>query len=143
MKASELRIGNWVSIDNKKAWSKLKDKPMLVTGIKKEDNDRHFPDSKHSINLEDEDRNTYGQFEEFIQPIPLTEEWLLKCGFVPLDDDGRWGSKEEELFEVQDMYLSENGYAHVWDTAFTDAPVKHVHQLQNLYFALTGKELTN
>jgi len=61
-------------------------------------------------------------------PIPLTEEWLLKFGFT------------------------ENSYYNLKSTGGTDyifgykkqnyTSLRYVHQLQNLYFALTGEELT-
>ena len=74
-------------------------------------------------------------------PIPLTEDWLVKFGFFQVDDDGLWGATDEPIFEVQDKYLADEGLAHVWDAAFTGAPIKYVHQLQNLFFTMTGKEL--
>lgn len=67
-----------------------------------------------------------------LQPIPLTEEWLLKFGF----ELKNWGIKVWYLkgFEIdQHFYLKGID----WGVRF-----KYVHQLQNLYFALTGKELT-
>jgi len=76
--------------------------------------------------------------------IPLTEEWLLKFGFVKeeLTIDGNssykkvfyfLGTNKEDF--VEGLYWDNDemtGYEHV----------KHVHTLQNLYFALTGEELT-
>ncbi len=73
-------------------------------------------------------------------PIPLTEEWLLKLGLVY--------DKDEEatflvpysfyiVYEVDDDYCI---YENVNDTFITS--IEYVHQLQNLYFALCGEELT-
>lgn len=78
-----------------------------------------------------------------IEPISLTEEWLLKFGFVEIDDDGLWGHPSEELFQLQSKYLEGEGkFNHIWDASYTEAPIEFVHHLQNLYFALTGEELT-
>lgn len=78
-----------------------------------------------------------------IDPIPLTEDWLKKFGFI---------KEQREGGEVA-FCLSENdcnvivhdfgeGYLFVWELSFMGRPLKYVHQLQNLYFALTGSELT-
>lgn len=73
-----------------------------------------------------------------IEPIPLSEEWLVKFGwseenktrFIPplgfsyFRDGFRLINSEEGTFSV--FYNK----------------IEYVHQLQNLYFALTGEELT-
>jgi hypothetical protein len=79
-------------------------------------------------------------------PIPITEEWLIKFGFYEYDRMG-----ENIFFSIKphnDMnwnlhfnrnILSVSFKDLIWDKSFE---IKHVHQLQNLYFALTGEELT-
>ena len=59
-----------------------------------------------------------------VKPIPLTEEWLLKFGFI-------WDGDIKILKGYLNDYVDGNG----------EARLKYVHQLQNLYFALTGEEL--
>jgi hypothetical protein len=70
------------------------------------------------------------------QPILLTEEWLLKFGFDK--KEGKFGF--EYHLNNFSLYTSENK---VVCFVFDDFLVKinSVHQLQNLYFALTGLEL--
>ena len=68
------------------------------------------------------------------EPIPLTEEWLVKFGFNKLE-----GWDDMYYFQIGDFQIYEynvSGYE------FDDFGIKHVHQLQNLYFALTNEELT-
>ena len=66
------------------------------------------------------------------EPIPLTEEILLKCGFVPCSImDNHYYLEGLLLWNIQGMFI--NGR--------TDVRLKHLHQLQNLYFALTNEEL--
>ena len=75
------------------------------------------------------------------KPIPLTEEWLLKFGF----------NGECESFHMEGITIEEVSDGGKWVVYMFDeyhavecslAIVQHVHQLQNLYFALTGEELT-
>ncbi len=76
-----------------------------------------------------------------IEPIPLTPELLEQCGFEPIDDDGLWQHKEEQLFQLGDNYLQQDGFSFIWDAAFTGVVIEHFHHLQNVFHALTGQEL--
>lgn len=69
-------------------------------------------------------------------PIPLTEEWVLKLGFknktiyikgicLYLVNEGMSGGFQDNEYGINEY-----------------VDIKYVHQLQNLYFALTGEELT-
>jgi hypothetical protein len=68
--------------------------------------------------------------EEEAKPIPLTEEWLVKFGFEGWDK----GDYTMNLSNANFYKLP------IWQPLAKN--IKHVHQLQNLYFALTGEELT-
>lgn len=83
------------------------------------------------------------------EPIPLTEEWLLKFGFEK-DKDGilyldAWQRGEGQRFIIE---MGTNGKMFCrsryqeWSDHFVMNDLKCVHQLQNLYFALTHTELT-
>lgn len=72
-----------------------------------------------------------------MQPLPLTEDWLINFGFVKR---GRWLSNsllecciDEDGFHVRIIIGGVSKYLRHYD---------YVHQLQNLYFALTEEELT-
>jgi len=71
---------------------------------------------------------------ESLNPIPLSKEWLLKAGFVKHSPYFSNGSIIE-FYENNNALFCElpndNVFYHI----------KYVHQLQNLYFALTGVEL--
>ena len=71
-----------------------------------------------------------------MKPIPLTEEWLLKFGFNKISgwDDYKGWIKDDVELEC-DCY----GFDFI---NYLDKGVDYVHQLQNLYFALTNNELT-
>ncbi len=67
---------------------------------------------------------------EIFEPIELTEEWLTKLGFKSFCKD--W------VCEGIIIHTRKRGYI-----LKSSVPIiKSVHQLQNLYSALTGKELT-
>jgi hypothetical protein len=96
---------------------------------------------------------------KYIEPIPLTEEWLFKLGFYKEEkkaskNHGFYFSKCIEDYKYSFAFAdfrNDWGFYH----SYTDAPneednnkfdcitvgIKHVHQLQNLYFALTNNEL--
>lgn len=76
------------------------------------------------------------------EPIPITEEWLIKLGYKKnIDED-----ECPYLYAVKgktSLFERENGYYnfHIEDVLDEGINIKYVHQLQNIYFALTGKEL--
>jgi len=123
MKANELRIGNYIIRNGFK--------PEIVDGWKMFAKIEQVPD--------------------WYFPIPLTEEWLLKFGFEKTESDN---SEELYLWSIQianntslyfnrdidEWYLSHEWNSNHFKNDFWNKP-KYVHQLQNLYFALTGEEL--
>lgn len=77
------------------------------------------------------------EFPDSYDPILLTEEWLERMGFVAYGTGWRigtyWFKIEPECAGVKGFYFrSIEAYMRRLD---------YVHQLQNLYFALTGEEL--
>jgi hypothetical protein len=107
MKATELRIGNLVWEDYGGEYEVLMISPNYVDLV------------KPFLSLS-------GRYDiNSLKPIPLTEEWLLKLGFV-------WVEDIKILKGYLDDYIDGN----------SNTQLKYVHQLQNLYFALTGEELT-
>lgn len=85
--------------------------------------------------------------EDFPKPIPLTPEWLEKFGFKSDLEDWYY------ITTVKDQYLASNPHGVYLSNTDPEDESKHadefsvkldiryVHQLQNLYFALTGSEL--
>ena len=77
----------------------------------------------------------YGYHSLDTEPILLTEEWLIRFGFELVD------SHDDHLY-----YLSETDFSldrnMQFDNSYKRVELKFVHSLQNLYFALTNKELT-
>jgi hypothetical protein len=119
MKAQELRIGNYVE------------------GIGMEHPIRKIYDSiqynykRERYELDDIDIL-------YFKPITLTEEWLLKFGFTSNPYEDRY---EKGLLHIE--CNKTRGILEFWiERLPLSLTIKHVHQLQNLYFALIGEELT-
>lgn len=79
-----------------------------------------------------------------IEPIPLIEEWLKKFSFGQLSngefvlDNFRVVNYNNVDPELKFSFKIKHSDA----TIYHLADIKFVHQLQNLYFALTQEELT-
>ena len=120
MKAEELRIGNLVkqgsvgALDNLQAWT-FTDGVVLPVEYKE------------------------------LTPIPLTEEWLVRFGF-----EKKGSICNDECYELNGFYIWKYGSDFSCGNVslggklgYSQHPsLEHVHQLQNLYHALTGEELT-
>lgn len=121
MKAQELRIGNWFSFGE-----------LFHQAT-------HW-DIRNLRVAELKNRNT-----DIYKPILLTEQWLLDFGFEKIDgvDVLAYRYKTKDLF----LHFAISYFHGVWHFGFNAiqmhcfAHFQYVHQLQNLYFALTGEEL--
>lgn len=85
------------------------------------------------------DKRVFYVPKELLLPIELNEDWLLKMDFIKISDDinDPWFDFDSILpFTI----ISRDGWLANADWP-SDMELKYIHQLQNLYFALTGKEL--
>lgn len=71
--------------------------------------------------------------------IPLSKELLLKCGFYTSD----WDDNTSFRLQISDYYtLVVNLEFDTYELGDLDIrKIYYLHELQNLYFVLTGKEL--
>lgn len=138
IKANELRISNFI-VDDDGALSK-------VIG---------FKPYEHSVRCDEEEgcdilidihgadgkiRRGYAVESTEANPIPLTHEWLKKCALI-----------DKNVFFPGEPTITSKGSLLIQcinDTAATfylpinnSIEIKYLHQLQNLYHALTGEEL--
>lgn len=132
MKANELRIGNLLKPKKEYLAAFGSVRNGIVTSIQED----KFTVSNHYPS-------------KWFEPIPITEEWLLKIGFEFLESSSckHWHIgindithdwlfdlvwlKKPQLIDAPDAPFYRNGRHNIY----------YVHQLQNLYFALTGEEL--
>jgi len=77
------------------------------------------------------------------KPIPLTEEWLLKFGFEEDNYNYVMGVHQQIFSGLMEFDFNER--LNCWEFSIGSCNdltrIQYVHQLQNLYFALTGEEL--
>lgn len=130
--ANELRISNWVKHSG--AWSVRNDKGLDNIVFQWSDIDFYHI---HECTL------SY----EFIEPIPLDEDILLKCGFRR-HDSILWAIDNDGFISIQERGTWVNGkpdgeisYVLYKGAAGAICDLKYLHHLQNIYFDICGKEL--
>lgn len=78
-----------------------------------------------------------------IKFITLTPEWLFKFGFVESNEGYFYNNYCIEDFHNGKFWIVSE-FDNVIDNFYAIGKgIQYVHQLQNLYFALTQEELTN
>ncbi len=117
IRANELRIGNWVN------WAK---EPVQITELM----DGICNTTKAHL-----------CYYKYIDPIPLSEDILLKSGFV-VEYKSEW--------TIKYTYKSDERFGYDWNKTFDwrmrflgehFQHIKHLHQVQNIIYSLTGEEL--
>ena len=73
-----------------------------------------------------------------LEGIPITKERLLKFGF---EDFGKMPAFELYRMEIKNLALNIDNEGNVY-TNELGIELKYIHQLQNLYYSLTGEELS-
>lgn len=155
MKASELRIGNWVKIKDEifeegylTGYDVYTTNEFQITGF---NDGSSMKDCKVICFYEIPGKLFGGTIHSGcrdldIDPIPLTEEWLLKFGFEKIENFGVYSN----IFGLNGFMVSLADYTNIHVDWADDGVGFHsircyeelfVNQLQNLYFALTGEEL--
>lgn len=120
MKAKGLMIGNLLEANGDWGWETVE-----VTDLS-EDEILHTA------------TGSLGNCNDECRPIPLTEEWLVKFGLTKrkYKHTYKWS-----IYGIQLLSECNGCFLTVFDIRLSDT-IESVHRLQNLYFALTGEELT-
>ena len=126
MKTTDLRLGNFISIN---FGNRDDGKVITVDGV----SDCEIYNEEYG----------YSPCNEF-NPIPLTEQWLLDFGFNQ-SIEGQWYIHFDEMcltiYEDLPQYIVEIHDMEMDKSSIFLKSIQYVHQLQNLYFALTQEEL--
>lgn len=137
MEARELRIGNWV-IDPHHA--ELYEKTFGFVEITSLTSGEYCHWRAPFIVGRVHSGNKY----ENIQPIPLTPEILKKAGFSQSFTSDPQEQDASQVFKLDELKIHKPSEKHPTLLFFADdleIELKHVHQLQNLFYCLTGTEL--
>lgn len=132
LKAKDLRIGNLIYICGNTLDTYQTYYPRVVS-----------VDIIREISEENEERPD-AMLSAF-NPIPLTEDWLVKFGFEKskariIGNRYTFGINprtEDYIIIINQVDTTKQEF--FYQNSFFD--IKYVHQLQNLYYALTGTEL--
>ena len=139
MKANELRIGNWVE--------------NAVHGMGQvEYIDVKCNSRATVIGIKGKGFRMSSPNPDTFTPIPLTEQWLVRFGFEKKNDDQHAIRVTHGKITIEIVVFSDFGiglyYVHYKEFPRDERMVpilggnnQHVHQLQNLFFSLTGTEL--
>lgn len=112
MKATDLRIGNLFLVER---------------------NDGDFYETITANDIVELDADP---IDDYYQPIPLTEEWLLKFGAVK----NIYDAKRFDLYGYDLYYLEKDFPIFEGASSKFGVKIKYVHELQNLFYGLK-KEL--
>lgn len=131
MEAKELRIGNLVDCGIVSEIFEVRTNYVRLKYFRKDVEKQHIS----LVPLDDR-----------VKSIPLTEEWLLNFGFEWEDVESKTNGETDKML-FKDILLMKRHHDTLWVACpygYLISPHRtiYVHQLQNLYFALTGEELT-
>ena len=122
MKANEFRVTNFVNYNGEMF-------PIIFIGL-------------DSVVLIRKDQSTFTVKLDRIKPISITDKILLSCGFKKRKSCfGYWIYEimfQHTVFSVEEVDLG-LCYFYIGNTHVTQT--RNVHELQNLYFSITGEEL--
>lgn len=127
METRQLRIGNWV--ENIKSGRKVEVLEVLTTRILI----KAAPELRYTKTITSPSSSYKG--------IELTPELLEQCGFVKREDEYVfWPELQNIEYRLVDFYgwIFSIGFFN-WNNEITI--IQYLHQLQNLFFALSGEEL--
>ena len=153
IQARDLRVGNLISCEREDDGRQFVNKIGEAYG--RQLIHEVYQIFETSIQCIDEDGGYYRHQLSCCEGIPLTPEWLTKCGFekanVPPNYCGNQPVFEKCLNKVAKRWLVLAEY-HAWlpniieghdyfSGAAIEADIQYVHHLQNLWMAIAGQEL--
>lgn len=123
MKSTELRIGNFVYYSQ----SPENDMPYEILHI--------IPSDIRDLLISGDD------VKERYKPIPLTEQWFEKFGGKKTENNFYRLRSLTNDFDFIKLALMDGDFYWWCDQVIVSHSISYVHELQNLFFALTKQEL--
>lgn len=133
---NEIRLGVWIKYaDNPEFTPEYRNKPVQV-------------DEDIMVKLFSKEKEY-----KFYNPIPLSEEVLVKCGFMEDDDTSFWNNNDKTFYTLNKEWHTFpiardiNGKFYKYYPADDDYystignELLYLHELMNLYHSLTKEEL--
>ena len=131
MEAKELRVTNFVISDGVKM-------PVAMIGF-------------DSVQLFTPQGNVVSARLDLIQPVPLNNQEILSMGFDRYQQTGHYKIEAHKYYANHDPSTLKQGYMRIKLTqagnyrvesiASKSIYLRSVHQLQNLFYAITGNEM--
>ena len=134
--SNELRLGNWLSTSG--------GFPMYVVAIWSDE---------ANLNFDGNEGDVWESNYKFLDPIPLTVDWLERFGFEQFTKTVGGGDINCCYEDYRNSHMAiipikggefEIEFAPLFQTIDERnhlRTIKYVHELQNIWFSLTGKEL--
>lgn len=128
VQGKEIRIGNY-----------LKDRSGKILRVDFIEYVENGFDTKfgQKMFVEGQEVHRITEYSDYANPIELSGEWLEKLGFDLVVKEGNQG--EFRIYQLNEITYNTN-HGWWWKHQLTVQP-KYVHELQNLFFAITGTEL--
>lgn len=131
MKAADLRIGNYLECE-------VLDGEIMIDGFNPIVQIRTIEFDYQSEEYFCLNTNSDHIYLGHYKPIPLTEKWLIDFEMTSLEFKDRYFIKDD--FSIDYNRVHKNFYFNIgYDYGVM---IEYIHELQNLYFALVGEELT-
>lgn len=142
IQGKEIRIGNYLKDRNGKI--------LRVDFIEYVENgfDTKFG---QKMFVEGQEVHPMTEYSDYAEPIKLSEEWLEKFSFVKTDDyidivyyepKDRGNRTYYVCFDHDVISFGLRVFRNCTSLLYDDVNLQYVHQFQNLYYALTGIELS-
>lgn len=136
MKTKELRLGNWIKIDRGLG---------RIVSLKTKEYETWSTDSGYPAVVGIQGESYFDCTEDEIEGIALTEDILIKCGFESFTTQYygvlyslKRHTKGRKL-EAISIFLNTGRISICGNLIWNKC--NYLHQLQNLYYAIQGKEL--
>lgn len=137
MEAKELRLGNYVKLSKDYQYVGITIPSGTIFKVESIETNSLY------LKCNIKDGTFYGKIPvSMVDYIPLTEGLILECGFsVELCE---FQIKEQRLLSIEDFWILYNSRTNFYGVMRSNEvfkQIEYLHQLQNIYLDLAGKEL--